>query len=422
MELTAADKRLVDLCIRVGMPIAREIIAAEQRASAAARYHAIVPRDLPEYDDGGEFGPISASIGVAADIAAASDAVCGGAHSRDNVGDVDTPARVDPLRAYASARIGRAGEMDVMAILRGTFADVRDCSRVGHRGDMSIRCAAGRVCVEVKNYVSAVPHAQVAKFQSDLRTSGSDAGLFISLASQISGVRDEFTIAHEYVSGRYIPCVYMSQPTAACIRVGAQVLVGLIGAYAHVSAIARIDEHLRAQHARELEMAVATLDQCRSRAIAISADCARGCAEVAADVAAVEGRVRALIDTPAHDADICASLWSQIRTHPRVVAYDPRVRTAMRTWIRAVDAAVPAPMTSSWQSRTRGESIYVHVHSGRQLRLCARAPVLAAPRMLCVIPRVLELLDAFPEDITIGAVVAIALTVVNCGEVADALV
>lgn len=108
---------------------------------------------------------------------------------------------------------GRRGELHVADVLAGAFPlyDVRLAAHRARAADIQVDAAGRRVCVEAKNYTTAVPEKEVAKFLRDLGARGAAAGVFVSLAAGIAGIRGRFSARLEVLplAGRTVPVVYV---------------------------------------------------------------------------------------------------------------------------------------------------------------------------------------------------------------------
>ena len=80
------------------------------------------------------------------------------------------------------AKLGRAGELEVLDALRGSFSVV-DCSKTAKNGDLLVMFEGRRLVVEVKNWEGTVTKRDIDKFFRDLDCSGANAGLMVSLKS-----------------------------------------------------------------------------------------------------------------------------------------------------------------------------------------------------------------------------------------------
>lgn len=111
----------------------------------------------------------------------------------------------------SSAEKGAVGEELVYNMLSRSRR-VRDVSRRAHSGDMVIDSAAGPVYIEVKNYATTVPSAEVEKFLRDLLHRDAAAGVMLSLTSPIVGQRESIRVALEprVSAGTLVPVVYAS--------------------------------------------------------------------------------------------------------------------------------------------------------------------------------------------------------------------
>jgi hypothetical protein len=79
-------------------------------------------------------------------------------------------------------------------------------------GDIHVETLGKRVLIEVKNYRTAVPDTETQKFRRDLGARGADAGVLISLNSEIAKKRGVLSVLHDVIplDGRVIPLVFVA--------------------------------------------------------------------------------------------------------------------------------------------------------------------------------------------------------------------
>jgi hypothetical protein len=105
---------------------------------------------------------------------------------------------------------GQIGEAHVESILRKHFGNnVENVTKTSKSGDLTLNFMHKKLIVEVKNYKNDVPSSEVEKFQRDLATTNASCGVFISLNSQISTIREDFIIRYENIESRVVPAIYM---------------------------------------------------------------------------------------------------------------------------------------------------------------------------------------------------------------------
>ena len=135
-----------------------------------------------------------------------------------------TPAEPAPSLAKGSlaSERGAAGEAWVEKALAAAGFGPADVSRRARSGDFRVMTPAGAVLVEVKNYQSTVPRAEVAKFRRDLGATGAAAGVFVSLGSRVPGGRggpqsSPLEVRLEPTPGGFgrVPAVYLTPGPAA---------------------------------------------------------------------------------------------------------------------------------------------------------------------------------------------------------------
>ena len=130
----------------------------------------------------------------------------------------------------ASAKKGARGEARVAAALKAhTDYLVRSTAHRARSADLVLDTPAGPVYVDSKDYKTAVPEKEVAKFRRDLGARGAAAGLLVSLSSKITGRAEALSAALEALpgQGRAAPVVYAASGSPEVIAAGAQLAVHL---------------------------------------------------------------------------------------------------------------------------------------------------------------------------------------------------
>lgn len=152
------------------------------------------------------------------------------------------PATRDVTTSRASSHIGATGEQLVREILQREYS-VEMVSNKPYSGDILLyrprKYGAGsiNIMVEVKNYRSMVPSAEVEKFQRDAAVMPNiHAALMISLGSPIAG-HDSLDIA-DLAHGRHLPIMYLHGDSPDIILGAARLL------YLHVDQFQSIQHYL----------------------------------------------------------------------------------------------------------------------------------------------------------------------------------
>lgn len=130
----------------------------------------------------------------------------------------------------ASAKKGARGEARVAAALKAhTDYLVQSTAHRARSADLVLDTPAGPVYVDSKDYKTAVPEKEVAKFRRDLGARGAAAGLLVSLSSKITGRAGALSAALEALpgQGRAAPVVYAASGSPEVIAAGAQLAVHL---------------------------------------------------------------------------------------------------------------------------------------------------------------------------------------------------
>ena len=154
-------------------------------------------------------------------------------------------------RRESSQVIGLRGEKHVAKILKQHY-QVQDVSQEGRRGDMIIsriiksnEIKLGEMLVEVKNYTSIVPAAEVDKFEKDIRSNaGIVCALFVSLHSDVSGVPGHFHFTQMTLEYKTIPVLYICSHLPEIILLGVQ----LLWTYADMRQLNSEEKHLVTKH------------------------------------------------------------------------------------------------------------------------------------------------------------------------------
>lgn len=91
---------------------------------------------------------------------------------------------------------------------------VINTATIGKHGDFIIEYTYKeklyRCLVDIKNYTSSVQQKEVVKFNDDLNTGNYDCGLFLSLRSKITGIKEQLEIREVFVPKGKIPCAFLT--------------------------------------------------------------------------------------------------------------------------------------------------------------------------------------------------------------------
>lgn len=137
----------------------------------------------------------------------------------------------EPKEPLMPAVKGRLGETAVQSILSKHFPGLKNVSKDAKSADLCLYSDYRRFAIEVKNYSAAVPQAEVDKFTRDLSTTDSLGGLFISLGSRISNIKETAAVRYMRTHDRIIPCIYLVEPTEDTIVAAANILCQIVGAF-----------------------------------------------------------------------------------------------------------------------------------------------------------------------------------------------
>lgn len=313
--------------------------------------------------------------------------------------------RMEPTSGLPSYSLGRAGEAAVLDAVRRVWPSAHDVSGRAHSGDIMIRTADGRICIEVKNYRSRVPSAQVDKFRADMAMTGAIAGLFVSIASPITGIETQpLVLQYERHGGGFVPCAYMTMPSPAEITAACSMLLQLVGAIAYADALIREREAAYTAMG-ELIDAVDGLSVVRSQYVGVVGGISAQLAGVAGDLRGVEAAIRekATMLTKALggcDGD-CDD--NRIYADPKYCAYSDPVKKAIRDLINYVNSRTPAD-AGAWTSRG---TAYLHRFTGVALRLYVREAKVALDCSSLGDNTILRMLRDRPRDVSVtdGAII-----------------
>jgi hypothetical protein len=126
--------------------------------------------------------------------------------------------KIDEAPAQAPATLGIQGEDFLEHVLDTLDYETSNVAKKGKKGDFIITDGRSRVLVDVKNYSSTVPSAEIDKLIRDIEVNGSiNGGMMISLGSNIAG-RGRFSIEEIIVSNRKVPVMYVRTNVEALIK------------------------------------------------------------------------------------------------------------------------------------------------------------------------------------------------------------
>jgi hypothetical protein len=393
METYSRDT--IDIALRVGIPIAREIEAARRG------YHMdmLMGPPIPEYEEEHTV-PASTSVSTPASASASASA------------PVSTSTRAPVLTYsealdYSSTKIGQMGEEAVIDVLRERFVNVERTGHIAHSGDIKLVCDHGKLIVEVKSYSNYVPRPQVQKFRRDLRDTGASAGLFISLRSSIAGFRDKFSIVHEYTD-KYIPVIYISYPSADMIKTSLVILVQLLGALEYINTLKSSAMSL-IQQMGHLEETADNLANVRRKTLEISGEMNNALSNLVSDVAASESRMRDVLSkVSTRDEDYSGvAIITELKSHNRFIWYEQNIQDGLLKFIFAINQKIPKPVEPQWHCVS---GRYICKFSGHSVRLMAGAPEVTIPRTGIPRDRVINMLECLGGDITISTDITMKLT------------
>lgn len=329
-----------------------------------------------------------------------------------------TPTSV-PTHTQSSHARGRAGESEIYAIVSSVWPGAEDVTAKPHSGDILYKCADGRVIVEVKNYLTAVPPHQVDKFMNDLTVRGAAAGLFVSIRSPITGVSGPIVIQYERIGGRYVPVIYLTSPSPDDVRVACTMVVQLVGAIGYANALIREREALYASIA-ECADAADGLSEVRGKFAATIGSVSAQLSEVACDLSVCERAVRRSLAAASTATGVelpAADISAFVSANSRYAAYPCDLRTAIAAVTKAVEMRAPN-IKKGWVAKGCA-STYIHAFTGATLKLLVRSANITVARAGVPTELTLRLLDEFPKH---TAVYGDAITVSIDASTRDAII
>jgi len=119
---------------------------------------------------------------------------------------------------------GKNGEEYICEILKEK--NYNNTTKDGKSGDIMINTNNGKIMIEVKDYTRNVNKDEIKKFHRDLMAhSEVNGGIFISLNSGISGIKEKFLYKMESILGREIPIIYICANDPDVINIGFDILI-----------------------------------------------------------------------------------------------------------------------------------------------------------------------------------------------------
>ena len=441
------SQALIDTALRVGIPIAQEIECARKEYVTRLLYGEPLPEYHEDYDltfcGGGAYDsdacedaapaseptttgslsaikrdPSMARIAPAPEVQRSVVSVAQAAPATrltpPTTKTVETTTRTVPSTmtysealAYSSAKIGQLGEEEVFAILRERFSKIERTGHIPHSGDITLNCDYGKIIVEIKSYSTCVTQSQIAKFRRDLKDAGASAGLFISLRSTITGVRDNFAVCHEHTR-KFVPVIYSSFPNRDMMKTSLVILYQLLGAVDYVNGMME-KEAASINRLAKLDETAGNLANTRRRALEITGTLNSAMGDLVGDLSTSETQLRSVVDGARMlpvDYD-GGTVLTEIKSSQRYVSYTQDIRDYLIQFIRKVHARIPSVMEPTW---TNISGRYLCKTTGHAFRLMAGAPEVSVPRTGVSDDAVLTLLNELNSDISISSEIVAKLT------------
>lgn len=294
---------------------------------------------------------------------------------------------VAPATHTASSKKGQIGENYVELMLQTAFGGVSNVTRSGKSGDLQLVLYGRKIMVEVKNYASAVPTAEVHKMRRDIEHVQPHGAVFVSLASPISGM-PSFSILYETAGGHAVPTVYVVSDSADIITTAVNIVVSLSAMADDASAQITTQVPIR--------QAVADLR-------AIATDVTSRVVKIATDLASCR------------EPEIeHSTVYTNITAHPAAAKYTPDIRA----YIDSIMEWSPCmPAETVWKLSARG---YTHTQSGVRIDLLA-IPAVAIPRVMIPSDKLVQLLDTLGDKIKVDRAVVITVCAETVPYIMDVL-
>lgn len=318
----------------------------------------------------------------------------------------------------SSHAIGKIGEADVFAAVRSVWPAAENVASKPHSGDIMMRSSDGRVIIEVKNYKTRVPQPQVNKFHNDIKMTGAAGGIFISMASPITGIPvTPLCIQYEHF-GKFVPIFYLTQPALHEISAACTMISQLLGAIGYANALVGAREELYSVVADVANTADA-LSVARVKFGGVIGDVTTQLSDVACDLRTVENSLREYSDIAikaltVEIADVDDG--AQIYADAKYTGYPADLQGAVRAVITKVNAGTPSGK-GGWTMRGKR---YVHVFTGVGVSLLIRSANVTLSRRSIPTTKIVELLDKHSVIIK-GDAVTIDINQDTCGTICTIL-
>lgn len=307
--------------------------------------------------------------------------------------------------AYSSAKIGQMGENEIFESLAARFKFVEKTCYKPHSGDITIKCDQWKVMAEVKSYSAYVPQAQIDKFKRDLRETGAQAGLFISIRSRIVRMHDDILLTHEHI-GRFVPVIYLIMPTSAMVNTAVVLLCQLLGALEYINSVAAAHEE-GIQKLLSIDGIHQDISASRQKLLDSLGDFTNKITTIAGDISNSELKLHSVIASAGLTADIYGdSFANELRLHPKFDSYKNVLKGFIIEIISKIHSRVPKIVENVWKNTNNR---YIHVQTGISLRLLANKAELILPGGIVAENTILSLLRTNAKNVSISNTVSIEI-------------
>lgn len=326
---------------------------------------------------------------------------------------VSEPTRVTQVPTYK----GQAGECHVADILQKHFpGNVENMTKVAKSADLSLWMDLRKFIVEVKNYSNPVPSAGVEKFQRDLSTTNAAGGIFISLNTPITGIKEDFVVRFEYTDNKVVPVAYVCSSVESVIITAVNIITQLVEATdTLVNDIYGRDRVL--EHVQDAATSLDVLAKTRNDLQVSIADASSLLNKSTVGLVNAEVSLRRAIDgiksevfapNVIHGGEVETELSRIMDTK----GYNAQIRLRVTKIAQAVESITPRRelTISAWKSSARK---YIHLNSGIGFNLLQSKVEVFIPVSKMEWADFPYLLTTFRKKISVDEVVTIELDAIT---------
>ncbi len=230
----------------------------------------------------------------------------------------------------SSAIIGARGEDHVREIIEKNYpGSTVVTAHEAKSGDITIQLAHNKIIVEVKHYSSAIPTAQVEKFERDLEATAAAGGIFVS-STPIAKMKS-FEVRWYRCGGRNVPAVYTTSRDEHAILHAIATCDQLLRAQAHIDAA--LSDSIAVKSAYDLTESARSLSSLREDLSKITGEIVTKMAKTSVSLAGIESavlgiaeeiRAEAAVEIPlAHSAAVEAArahaYWGRYSAEAKII-------------------------------------------------------------------------------------------------------